>query len=72
MELIDADTLLSELRCLDNRLSLSVIIAAMVNGLAILIATTAQGSLIHIFITTGFIRVVMLGIWLIISFFRGR
>lgn len=38
------DTLLSELGCLDNRLSLSVIIAAIVIGLGILIATTAQGS----------------------------
>ncbi len=40
MELIDAVTLLSELGCLDNRLSLSVIIAAMVIDLGILIATT--------------------------------
>jgi len=72
VELFDADRLLSGLGRLSNRLSLSVIIAALVIGLAILIATTAKGSPIQILIWICFLGVVILGIWLIISIFRGR
>lgn len=72
VELANADALLCGLGRLVNRLSLSMIIAAMVIGLSILIANTANGSPIQILITIGLIGVVILGIWLIISIFRGR
>jgi hypothetical protein len=49
-----------------NRLSLSIVIA----GLAILIAVTAAGSPLQILVVTGFIAVVGLGIWLLISMLK--
>lgn len=72
VELANADTLLSGLGRLVNHLSLSMIIAAMVIALSILIANTANGSPIQMLITAGFIGVVILGIWLMISIFRGK
>jgi hypothetical protein len=72
VELFDADTWMSGLGRLVNRLSLSVIIAALVIGLSILIATTSYGSPIQILITAGFIGVMMLSIWLMISIFQGK
>ena len=70
--LSNADNLLNGLRCLVNRLSLSVIIAALVIGLAILLATTSNGSPLQILITAGFTGVVVLGIWLKVSIFREK
>ncbi len=72
VELSNAERLLCGLGHLVNRLSLSVIIAALVIGLSILIATTSYGSPIQILITAGFIGVMMLSIWLMISIFQGR
>ncbi len=72
VELSNADRLMCGLGHLVNRLSLSVIIAALVIGLSILIATTSSGSPIQILITAGFIGVVILGIWFIISILQGR
>ena len=53
-----------------NRLSLSIVIAGLVVGLAILIAVTAAGSPLQILVVTGFIAVVGLGIWLLISMLK--
>jgi ubiquinone biosynthesis protein len=72
VELFDADKLTSGLGHLVNRLSLSIIIAAMVIGLAILIATTSKESPIQLLIVSSFVAVLILGFWLMISIFRGR
>ena len=47
-------------------------VAAMVIGLAILIATTAAGSPIHTLIAFGLGGVTIFGIWLLISILRGN
>lgn len=72
VELSTADNLICRLGRLVNRLSFSVIIAALVISLAILIATTSDGSPIQSLVAVGFLGVVILGIGLIISIIRGR
>ncbi len=66
------EQMLSGFSRLINRLSLSVIVAAMVIGLTILIATTSNGSLLHTLIGFSFLGVVIFGIWLLISIMRGK
>ncbi len=70
--LFGAEALMAGLGRLVNRLSLSMLIAALVIALSVLIATTSKGSPIQILIAAGFIGVVILSIWLIVSIFRGR
>jgi ubiquinone biosynthesis protein len=70
--LSNVDLLLGGFGRLANRLSLSMIIASMVIGLAVLISTTSNGSPIQILIMAGFMGTVVMGNWLMISIFRGR
>jgi magnesium-transporting ATPase (P-type) len=72
MQLRDSEKMMSELGRLINRISLSMIVAALVIALAVLIATTANGSPLKILIAVGFLGVVVLSIWLIVSMVRGR
>jgi ubiquinone biosynthesis protein len=72
MEVHDWDKILSGLSQLINRLSLSVIVAALVIGLAILITTIASGTPLHNLITIGFLGIIVFGIWLLVSILRGR
>jgi len=72
VELRDWGKMLSGMGQLINRLSLSVIIAALLIGLSILIPTTTSGSPIRSLISLGFVAVVIFSIWLLISFLRAR
>jgi ubiquinone biosynthesis protein len=72
VQLLDADKLMSGLGRLVNRLSLSMIIGALVIALSILIATTTDGSPLQSLISAGLVGVVILGIWLMISIIRGK
>ena len=71
-QLRDLEKMVSELGRLINRLSLSIIVAALVVGLSVLIATAANGSPLKILIAIGFLGVLVLSIWLIVSMVRGR
>jgi hypothetical protein len=67
----DKDVILGGLNRLVNRLSLSIVIAGLVVGLAILIAVTAAGSPLQSLVMVGLVATFGLGFWLLISILRG-
>ncbi len=68
----DSDALTNRLNGLVNRLSLSIVIAGLNVSLAILISVTAAGSPIRSLVLAGFIAIICLGVWLMISILRGK
>jgi len=71
VRLKDADTMASRLDRLATRLALSILVAALIVSLALLVSRTAAGSLLHALLVIGFISANGLGIWLFISIMRG-
>ncbi|MCE5207456.1 MAG: AarF/ABC1/UbiB kinase family protein [Chloroflexi bacterium] len=67
----DTDKIMTGFGRFVNRLAVSILIAALILSLAILIANTADGSPLQLLIVAGFVAVVCLGIWLLISTLRG-
>ncbi len=67
----NSDKIMSGLNRLVNRLSISVVLAALIISMAILIATTTDGSPLQTLVAVGFITAMGLSAWLIISIFRG-
>jgi hypothetical protein len=53
-----------------NRLSLSIVIAILGVSLAILIAVTTAGSPLQVLVVVGFVAILGLGFWLLISILR--
>ena len=66
----DADRIMSGLDRLTTRLTLSVLAASLIIGLAMLIPTTAAGSLAQWVVVLGFVGAFGLGVWLLISILR--
>lgn len=69
------DRALIHLDRLANRLSLSLLLAALIVGLALLIPAfhlVERGGLITALVISGFLLTALLGLWLIISILRGR
>ncbi len=66
----DADHIMTGLDRLTTRLALSVLAAALIIGLAMLIPTTAAGSLAQWVVVLGFVGAFGLGVWLLISILR--
>jgi len=71
LSLKDTDRILRGLDRLATRLALSVLIAALIIGLAILVPIAAAGTLGWL-VVAGFIGAVGLGIWLLILILRAR
>ncbi len=67
-----ADRIMGRLDRLATRLTLSVLVAALIIGLAMLVPLTAPGSLIQWVIVIGFISAVGLVVWLFISILRTK
>jgi hypothetical protein len=68
----DSDALTNKINSMVNRLSLSIVIAGLTVSLAILISVTSSGSPIRSLVLAGFIAIICLGVWLLISILRGR
>jgi len=66
----DADRIMGRLDRLATRLALSVLVAALIIGLAMLVPLTAPGSLVQWLALAGFITAIGLGLWLLVSLFR--
>jgi len=71
IRLPDADPIMSRLDRLATRLTLSVLVAALIVSLALLIPLTTAGDLLQLPVAIGFILATALGVWLMISILRG-
>ncbi|PKO22586.1 MAG: hypothetical protein CVU38_08645 [Chloroflexi bacterium HGW-Chloroflexi-1] len=71
IRLQDADSIMSRLDRLATRLALSVLVAALIVSLALLIPLTTAGGPLQLPVATGFIVATGLGVWLLISILRG-
>lgn len=71
MELKDAGRMMGSLNRLANRLAFSILIASLIIGLAIIIPLLTAGSPVWILAVAGFLAVVGLGFWLLVSIIRG-
>ncbi len=72
VNLKDTARILSGLDRLVMRLSLSILVAAFVVSLALLIPVTSGGSLVQALVVAGFVITIGLGIWLLISILRTK
>ena len=70
MSLKDADRIMHGLDRLTTRLALSILAAALIIGLAMLIPTIAAGSLVQWLVILGFLGAAGLGVWLLISIIK--
>jgi len=68
----DADRIMSVLDRLTTRLALSVLAAALIIGLAMLIPSTTAGSLTQWMVVFGFLGATGLGVWLLISIIKAE
>jgi ubiquinone biosynthesis protein len=71
----ELDQALARMDRLANRISLSVLLAALIVGLALLVPAfnlAEQWGLPTILVITGFVGASLLGLWLIISIWRSR
>ena len=68
----DADRIMHGLDRLTTRLALSVLAAALIIGLAMLIPSTTAGSLIQWVVILGFLGAAGLGVWLLISIIKAE
>jgi ubiquinone biosynthesis protein len=71
IRLKDADLIMSRLDRLATRLALSVLVAALIVSLALLIPATTAGGPLQLPVAVGFIVAAGLGVWLLISILRG-
>jgi len=67
----DSDHILKRLDRMATRLTLALLTAALIVGLALLIPTTAPGSFWQWLVLVGFISMVIMGVWLLASILRG-
>lgn len=72
IRLKETDRILTVLDRLVMRLSLSILVAAFVVSLAILIPVTTGSTLARVLAVTGFLITIGLGIWLLISILRAK
>ena len=72
LSLKDSDRIISKLDQLVTRLSLSILVGALIVGLAFLVPSTSPNNWGHWIIISGLVTTVILGLWLFISFFRSR
>jgi ubiquinone biosynthesis protein len=68
----DADRVMGVLDRLTTRMALSVLAAALILGLAMLIPSTTGDSQIQWMVVTGFISAAGLGVWLLISIIKAQ
>jgi len=68
----DADRIMSVLDRLTTRLALSVLAAALIIGLAMLIPSTTAGSMVQWLVVIGFLGAAGLGVWLLISIIKAE
>jgi ubiquinone biosynthesis protein len=68
----DADRVMGVLDRLTTRMALSVLAAALILGLAMLIPSTTAGSLIQWMVVMGFLGAAGLGVWLLISIIKAQ
>ncbi len=66
----DADRIMHGLDRLTTRLALSILAAALIISLAMLIPTIAGGSLVQWLVILGFLGAAGLGVWLLISIIK--
>ena len=71
VRLKDADSLMGRLDRLATRLALSVLVAALIISLALLIPLTTAGGPLRLPVAIGFLVAAGLGMWLLISILRG-
>lgn len=71
VRLKDAGSIMSRLDRLATRLALSVLVAALIISLALLIPLTTAGSPLRLPVAIGFLVAAGLGMWLLISILRG-
>jgi ubiquinone biosynthesis protein len=67
----DTDSLMQQLDRLVTRLALTLLLAALTIGLALLLSFTSAGSLLQAPVTVGFAMTIALTAWLFISILRG-
>lgn len=72
ISLKDADRIMTGLDRLTTRLALSVLAAALIIGLAMLIPSTTADSLIQWMAVIGFLGAIGLGVWLLISIIKAE
>jgi len=68
----DADRIMRGLDRLTTRLALSVLAAALIIGLAMLIPITTAGSMVQWLVVAGFIGAIVMGGWLLISIIKAE
>jgi ubiquinone biosynthesis protein len=61
------DSILHRLDRLGNRLTVSILVAALIVGLALVVVSQAEGSWLA---SAGFAAAALLGVWLLISIWR--
>lgn len=72
IHLDDTDRIINRLDRLITRLSLSILVGALIVGLAFLVSSTSPNSWVQWTIIGGLVAIISLGIWLFISLFRSR
>ncbi len=66
----DTDRIMGRLDRLTTRLALSVLVAAFIIGLAVMVPLTAPGSLVQWLALAGVISAIGSGLWLLVSLFK--
>jgi ubiquinone biosynthesis protein len=72
IHLDDTDRIVNRLDRLITRLSLSILVGALIVGLAFLVPTASPNSWVQWMVIGGLVAVLILGIWLFISLFRSK
>jgi ubiquinone biosynthesis protein len=70
LSLKDTDNILKRLDLLITRIALSILVAALIISLAMLIPLTTSGGLVRWLVILGFIGAAGLGVWMLISILR--
>lgn len=72
IHLDETDRIMNMLNRILTRLSLSILVGALIIGLAFLVPSTAPNSWVQWMVIGGLVTTISLGIWLFISYFRSR
>jgi len=67
-----ADNIIKRLDRIASRLTLSLLLAALIIGITLLIPAAPAGSFAQLILVAGFVSVAILGGWVLISIIRGR
>jgi hypothetical protein len=68
----DLNRILSELDRLVTRLAISLMLSAIIIGMAMLTPLFSNGSLVQWLILLGFVSIFVLGVWFLISLIRSK